>query len=463
MFNRFVFYFISFFICGIYATSAQTVSAAPETAGMPQPVRQNGKNVSEKLLNIFEMPDKNDPYYDQKVKIRSEDTFLHELLKSGKDDLSVEMLNDALAGYKRKRASGVADSTAFQEYLTERSNICPECIREIVGREYTESPVTAAGSDSCRAVLESNKFADRQDKIVFKDGKGSVFEFTTFYGGWENLPETEMKVRQEKDPVQSAVVTPVYFPKWQMERIGYFELNGKLYASDSDPEAKKFSIFEFVPEHHFFKDVCTISSNSVNLETVFGQTEPVCQKIVKKEYTPFSFVPLNTVIGADYTAFHQQMCAVSAKQSGKGEAELQACINRIPGEEYVLAKNSKGGVTGGRIDYNNDQNSEYIVQTSYESPQCRYSYLRVYDPDVRDTKLITTGKVGDVYPENNGTGDYSVPCGGGTQSIVLIDGIYYLLTSNADGPERLDEVFTKQDGSNGLDHYCSFAVRRIYQ
>ena len=460
MFNRFVFYFISFFIyiCGIYAASAQTVSATPETAGTSQSVQQNGKNVSEKLLNIFEMPDKNDPYYDQKVKIHSEDAFLHELLKNGKDDLSVEMLNDALAGYKNKRASGVPDGTAFQEYLTERSNVCPECIREIVGREYTESPVTAADSEDCRIILESNKFADRQDKIVFKDGKGSVFEFTTFYSGWENLPETEMKVRQEKAPVQSAVAKPVYFPKWQMERIGYFELNGKLYASDSDPDAKKFSIFEFVPEHRFFKDVCTLSSNSVKLETVFGQEEPVCQKIVKKEYTPFSFVPLNTVMGNDYTKFHQQMCNVSAELGG--ETEGQTCA---PGKEYILAKNSKGGVMGGRIDYNNDQNSEYIVQTSYESPQCRYSYLRVYDPDVRDTKLITTGKVGDVYPENNGTGDYSVPCAGGTQSIVLIDGIYYLLTSNADGPERLDEVFMNQDGSNSIDHYCSFSLRRIYQ
>lgn len=49
------------------------------------------------------------------------------------------------------------------------------------------------------------------------------------------------------------------------------------------------------------------------------------------------------------------------------------------------------------------------------------------------------------------------------QSLVAIDGVNYLLTSNAEGPERLDEIITDQDGNNSLDHYCSFAMQRIYR
>lgn len=415
------------------------------------------------VLDIFDMPEKGDPYYDQKIEIRNEDAFLNEILKDGREEMSVEMLNDALAEYKSRLAAGVKDSEAFNLYLSERSDVCTGCIREIVSREYKESPVTAADSDVCQTVLQSGKFADRQDKITFKNQSGAVYEFTTFYSGMENLPETEMKVRQESEPPQQAVVKPVYFPMWQPDRIGYFELNGKLYASNSDPDAKRFSIFEFVPEHLFFKDVCTISSDSVKLTTVFGEQEPVCQKVAKKEYKTYPSVNMKNLMKEAYALYHQQMCAVSARQEGKSDEEHQACVARQSGGDYLLAKNSRGGVTGNKIDYNNDQNSEYIVQALYDAPQCRYTYLRVYDPNIQQTRLITTGLPGGVYPEKSGGGEYAVPCSNGAQSLVSIDGVNYLLTSNAEGPERLDEIITDQDGNNSLDHYCSFAMQRIYR
>lgn len=113
------------------------------------------------VLDIFDMPEKGDPYYDQKIEIRNEDAFLNEILKDGQEEMSVEMLNDALAEYKSRLAAGVKDSEAFNLYLSERSDVCTGCIREIVSREYKESPVTAADSDVCQVVLQSGKFADR--------------------------------------------------------------------------------------------------------------------------------------------------------------------------------------------------------------------------------------------------------------------------------------------------------------
>lgn len=456
MICRLLFYFL------LTAAAVNGISSARAEEGNYNANKTAEEEFDENVLDIFDMPEEGDPYYSQKTEIRNEDAFLNEILKDGREEMSVEMLNDTLAEYKSRLAAGIKDSEAFNLYLAERNDVCTGCIREIVSKEYRESAVTAADSELCRSVLQSGKFEDRQDKITFKNADGFIYEFVTFYSGMENVPETEMKVRRESDPPQQAVVKQVYFPMWQLDNVGYFELNGKLYASNSDSEAKRFSIFEFVPEHLFFKDVCTISSDSVKLMTVFGEQEPVCEKVAKKEYKTYPLTDMKNLMKENYAAYHQQMCAVSVQQEGKSEEERQACIARKTAGEYLLAKNDKGGAVGNKIDYNNDQNGEYVIRASYDTPQCRYTHLRIYDPDIRQTRLITTGQAGGIYPEKAGEGEYAVPCSGGAQSLVAIDGVNYLLTSDAEGPVRLDEIITGPNGENSLDHYCSFSLRRIY-
>ena len=448
-----------YFLLAAAAVGGTAAAKAEENHDVQNAVEED---FDENVLDIFDMPEKNDPYYDQKIEIRNEDVFLNEILKDGREEMSVEMLNDALAEYKNRLAAGVNDSEAFKLYLSERNEVCTACVREIVSKEYKESPVTAADSKSCQAVLQAGKFEGRQDKITFKSKNGIVYDFTTFYSGIENKPEMEMKVRSENEQPAQAVVKAVYFPMWQPDNIGYFELDGKLYASNSDSDAKRFSIFEFVPEHLFFKDVCTISSDSVKLITIFGEQEPVCEKIIKKEYKTYPVVNMKNLMKEAYTAYHQQMCAVSAQQEGKSDKSVQSCIAQKNGADYLLAKNSRGGAAGNKIDYNNDQNSEYIVQAVYNTPQCRYTYLRVYDPNIQQTRLITSGQAGGVYPEEPFEDVYAVPCSG-EQSIVAVDGVNYLLTLSAEGPERLDEIITDQNEMNSLDQYCAFAVQRIYK
>ena len=409
------------------------------------------------------MPQKGDPYYEQKIEIRNEDAFLNEILKDGKEEMSVDMLNEALAEYKNKLAAGINDSEAFQAYLSERNDVCTGCIREIVTSEYKESPVTAADSNLCEKILKSQKFVERKDSFSFKNN-GNVYDFLTYYSGIDNLPEMEMKVRKENEPVQQAVVKSVYFPMWQLDNIGYFEFDNKLYASNSDVEAKRFSIFEFVPEHLFFKDVCTISLSSVKLTTVFGQQEPVCDDIVNKKYKEYSLINVKNLLQNLYPAYHQQMCKISLRQEEKGEQELKDCLSsKTNNNGYSLAQNSKGGTLGYTVDFNNDKNIEYVIQAVYESPQCRYTYLLAYDPNSQQTFLITNGQENAVYPEKADKNSYSVPCSDGKQSIISLDGVNYLLTSNAEGPERLDEIVLNQDGSTSLDHYCSFVQQRLYQ
>lgn len=421
------------------------------------------RNASAAVLNLFDAPAPDDPLFAQKTDIRNEDAFLKSVLKDGQETAAVEILNDALTDYRESLKKGVPDKAAFAKYMADRDTVCTACMREIVTKNYTESPETTLSSETCQAVLLSEKFQDRQGKAVYKAADGTVFDFAAYYGGDENKAEVVMKVRKDGQTPQEAETKTVYFPMWQPDRVGFFDLNGKLFATNSDPDARHFSVMEFVPEHRFFKDVCTIRSRAFNLNITAGEQEDVCRKILEKNYTTVTPLDVPTVLGGKYDLFHQQMCDLSVGLQMQNEVHLRRCLNSDGKAGYTIAEDTTGGAAAINVDYDNNNVTETLVVAEYDAPGCRYSHLRVYDADARATRLITTGELNGIYRRGKSAG-YAISCQGGSQSIVTVDNMNYLLTSNADGPERLDSIITQYPNPfPDLEHYCSFAIKRVYQ
>ena len=422
------------------------------------------RNGAAAVLELFDAPAPDDPLFAQKTDVRNEDAFLKSVLKDGQEETAVEMLNDALAGYRESLKNGVPDKAAFARYMGDRDTVCTACMREILTKNYTESPETSLSSETCQAVLLSDKFQDRQGKAVYRSADGTVFDFAAYYGGDENKAEVVMKVRKDGQTPQQAETKTVYFPMWQPDRVGFFDLNGKLFATNSDPDARHFSVMEFVPEHRYFKDVCTIQSRAFNLNITTGEQDDVCRKILEKNYKTVAPTDAQTALGNKYDLYHQQMCALSVGLQMQNEVHLRRCLNSDGKEAvYTLAEDTTGGAAVISVDYDNNNVSEPLVVAEYNAPGCRYRHLRVYDADARATRLITTGELNGIYRRGKSAG-YAISCQGGSQSIVSIDNANYLLTSNADGPERLDAVITQYPNPfPDLEHYCSFAIKRVYQ
>ena len=428
----------------------------------------------QRVMNI-PRPVPSDGLYDEKNRIYLENAFVDSLLqmraKEAARILNIEKLNMLGMEYAEAIQSGQDDKEAFETYRKGLGKICVGCIRENFVKDFISAGITAEKSPQCKSILTSTKFLDRVDKINFTDTDGTSYEFRTTYEGTMGFPTAHLTVNGHEQLV--------YYPIFWTGRVGYFELDGKLYHTDSDRGATVFDIFEFVPEYSHFKEVCKITADILAYDVVLGEDNPICKDISEGKYKTYEVDFITDLMTEnEYEIYHKDMCAASATYGGswnedKSRKEELAgqrnenCLANDDVEDYPLASETNGGFKAIKVDYNNDGEQEYLISSSYSSGSgagCGITHFRVYDPKIQNTRLITTGKVYDVYFHGGNTGDgYTISCLGGYQRIIEVEKRNYLLTLNAEGIEQLHQVTTQEDGTNRITRLCGFKTVLIYK
>ena len=438
------------------------------------------------LVDVFDKPSEDDPLYEEKRLIRTEDLMWNDILKSetanrNSNINTIRKLNAALARYRLSIKNGISPNLAFEAYRTERKNFCPDCIVRNYWEKFSGTGITSANSQICKKILESKKFLNPVDNVLFETKDGKVHRFLTNYQGTGHYPhhnlyigavgdenlKKDYEIYQEIEGNATALY-PIDF-RWTGV-VGYFELDGKLYHTDSDQEATRFYVFEYVPEELYFKGVCDIRADILGAEVVTGEDNTVCQAVAQKEYQTHEKRPITDLMSADeYKTYHEQMCQVSFRPGAwRSDAkQLKDCMNSegVEGYGYYLAREAHNGFGAIFIDYNNDGNKEYLISSQYSSSAgrgCSLEHFRVYDPVIENTRLVTTGEIDDVY-FHGGAGDYRMSCLDGAQSLITIEGVQYLLTLTTEGPDRLDKITTLEDGTNKIEQLCSFRPKMKYR
>ena len=421
------------------------------------------------IVNI-PMPEKTDPLYKKKAEIYYENIFANSLL-GGRWPIDSDYItsttnaaNKAAQHYLDALKAGDDDTTAFEKYEKEWDTACVDCIRVDFGKNFSSAHVTAETSTQCKQILDSKAFIKRVDAIDFTDEAGTIHKFWTTYNGSMRAPIPHLSVNGQEQTL--------YYLNMLTDEPGYFELDGKLYHTYSDLGATRFYIFEFIPDFFHFKEVCEITADISSFEVAVGMDNPVCTDVSKEKYKTYEFGLITDLMTErEYKTYHQDMCAVEANNSvrrveDKNEKEefvnqrREACIAREGVESYYLASETDGGSKALKVDYNNDGKAEYLIDSSYSSgggTGCEIDHFRVYDPTIKNTRHITTGRVNDYYSHGGYYDDnYGISCQYGSQQIISVRGKNYLLTLNAEGIEQLHEITTRQDGTNQVTRVCGF-------
>ena len=434
----------------------------------------------DQIVNI-PAPEKTDPLYKKKAAIYYENIFVNSLIdvwskSSHHTPVTIEIANNvtrnireankAVQHYRDALKAGADDKIAFEKYEKEWNTACIACIREDFGKHFVSAHVTAETSPQCKRILDSKAFLKRVDAIDFTDETGTAYKF------WIDDLRTG-RFPQHRCSVNGSEQT-VYYPIWWPGEVGYSELDGKLYHTDSNHGATRFYVFEFVPEFFHFKEVCEIKADILSFDVTFGADNPVCNDVSKgrhKAYEVRSITDLMTE--REYKAYHQEMCTASANNSFPYEEDKnkreelvnqkkEACIvsKDVENDYYDLASGTSGGSKALKADYNNDGKAEYLIDSSYSSgggTGCEIDHFRVYDPTIKNTRHITTGRVNDYYSHGgNYDVNYQISCLSGSQQIISVRGKNYLLTLNTEGIEQLHEITTLEDGTNQTTEICKF-------
>ena len=444
------------------------------------------------LVDVFDKPSEDDPLYERKRLIRTEDFMLNEVFGHESPNFidrenpnfiyRIGELNAASARYRLNIKNGISPDLTFKTYEIEREKLRLGHILETYGTGFPGIGGTAANSPICKKILESKKFLNPVDNVLFETKDGKVHRFLTNYQGTGHYPhhnlyigavgdenlKKDYEIYQEIEG-NAAPLYPIDF-RWTGV-VGYFELDGKLYHTDSDQGATRFYVFEYVPEELYFKGVCDIRADILGAEVVTGEDNTVCQAVTQKKYQTHEKRPITDLMSADeYKTYHEQMCQVSFGTPGTWRSDakrLKDCMNSEGGEgyDYYLAREAHGGFEAIFVDYNNDGNKEYLISSYYSSSAgrgCNLEHFRPYDPVIENTRLVTNGKINDVY-FHGGADDYRMSCLDGAQSLITIEGVQYLLTLNTEGPDRLDKITTLEDGTNKIEQLCAFRPKMNYR
>ena len=396
------------------------------------------------IVNI-PAPEKNDPLYKKKAAIYYENVFVNSLFDGWPKIYSdsIEGVNKAAQHYLDALKAGVDDKIAFEKYQKAWQEAHLGYIIEDFGKNFVSAHVTAEISPQCKRILDSKAFIKQVDAIDFTDKNGAVYKFWTDYFGMGGYPYHRYSVNGSEQAI--------YYPIVWTGKVGYFELDGKLYHTDSNPGATQFDVFEFVPEFFHFKEVCEIKADVLSFDVIFGANNPVCDDVSKGRHQSYEIVSITDLMAErEYKTYHQDMCAVEATYGGvEDKNKTEACLVRKDVEnDYYLAWGTSGGSKALKVDYNNDGKAEYLIDSFYSSGfggGCYFNYLRVYDPIIKNTRDVTTGRVDESADDNY---SYKISCRSGSQQIISIRGKNYLLTLNTEGIEQLHEITTREDGTD---------------
>ena len=344
---------------------------------------------------------------------------------------------------------------------------CPLCILQ----DWYDSFYNPDNSQFCRDIRDHKIKFNEGDRIEYDNITYKLETFsegTAHYGGIRVINLSDNR---------TVDLTPFRFANG----FDVKSHNKDLYVIYLDTNSG-YNYYKFRPDRMVLEQVCEL----LPVKPVFSTNNKskVCSQVINGDYTEIRPVPLKSLMGDDYATLRTEYskCRSNYEKSVRGKilgikeederlAEYKACIDSVEVAEgkfstfmhdyYYLCYDGRSRSNPSFIygldetliitDHNNDGQDDFIAPWMYSSGAgrgCVINYLAVYKNNE--------------YTPLAGSYSYYISCYGGSQHLIRIDNVVYLLTKDRHGIKYLHKINTNEAGEDKPEELCDFKVEYEY-